>query len=321
MRIEMNGYGGPDVLHAVEHAPATPGVGEVRVAVAAAGVNREDLRIRSGALKQQGGWPYVPGLELVGTVEAVGPSGRFRVGDRVIAIGQRLGGRSGLRPGGYQDRAVVPASTLVMIPRAVSRQDAAVLGLPAVVAWEALRRAGVSAGDRVLIHAGTSAVGQIAIRLARLIGAEVVATGRRAERFGTMLSAGADEVLDASQADWARRALPVDRAIDLVGGPGFEQTLGVVAPGGRLVLVGDLGGSALGLDADALRRGVELTGWSLDRVDQPTVQRAFDAVVRFVERGLLQLPPCTAFALADAALAHAAIEAGHVVGRVLLRPG
>lgn len=320
LRVEMHEYGGPDVLTCVEREPDTPGPGEVRVSVTAAGVNRADLFIRAGTWTQGGPWPYVPGLELVGTVEALGDDVPFRVGDRVITMMQRLGGIHGLRAGGYQARAVVPADTLALLPKSLSSVDAATLGLPAVTAYLALRRLGLQAGQRVLIHAGSSAVGQVAIRLARLSGADIVVSGRRSARFGALIDAGADEVLDTSREDWARAVLPVDRVLDLVGRDTFPGTLKILAAGGRVLVAGATSGPELPLSAWDLMRGVEITGWSSESLDRDGLQAAVDVLARLVERGLLALPPCTSFALGDAALAHGAMEAGQVLGRVLLRP-
>jgi NADPH2:quinone reductase len=261
-----------------------------------------------------------PGVELVGTVEAVGPGVRFVPGDRVIATGPRVGGASSGGPGSYRSRAVVPAAALAVLSRGVSRLDAAALGLPAVAAWEALKKLGLRPGERVLVHAGNSAVGQAAIRLARLSGAEVAASGRRPERFGSLRAAGADETLDTSSPEWWRRVLPFDAIVDLLGGSAFEATLGLLAPGGRLVQVGSLDGEGLRLPEGLLRRGIHVTGWSIDSLTTADLQAAIDALARFVERGLLKVPPCTAFPLSEAAAAHAAMDAGQLVGRVVLRP-
>lgn len=316
LRIEVQAPGAAEVLRPVEVEAGEPGPGEVRVAVVAAGVNRADLWVRSGATPRHHGWPWVPGLELVGTVEAVGKGVKFAIGDRVIAMGQGLGG---LRPGGYQARALVPAATLAVLPRKLSRLDGGVLGLPAVSAWCALRTLGIEPGQTVLIHGAGGAVGQMAIRLARAAGADVFASGIRVERFPALRALGADDVIDASKPDWTRGVVRMHRILDLVGVVTFPALLGLAAPGGRIVAAGPPS-AELRVSVGALGRGVQISGWSAETLGRDAVQDAVDGLARFVERGLIGLPAVTSFPLADAARAHAAMEAGHVSGRVLLRP-
>ena len=323
MRIEMSEYGGPDVLRVVEAPVQVPGPGEVRVQVTAAGVNRADLFIRSGAWPQGGEWPYVPGLELVGTVEATGPDCRLSVGDRVITMMQRLGGIHGTRAGGYQRRAVVPEATLAVLPRSLSRLDAATLGLPAVTAWASLQALEIEAGQRVLVQAGSSAVGQMALRLLRAHGCEAIATGTRPEKFDAMRAAGADDVIwtrDPKDARWWRGHAQVDRVLELVGGPTFQGSLHLLAPGGRLVLAGATGGDQLAFEAWELTRPKTLLGYSSETLTRDALQQTIDTLSRFVERALVPLPEPNVFAMTDVAEAHRQLEAGELVGRVLLTP-
>jgi NADPH2:quinone reductase len=176
--IEMREYGLPGVLRPVERAAYAPGRGEVVVRVAVAGVNRADCFIRSGQWPHDGPWPYVPGLEACGVVERVGPGvRRVRAGDGVITMMQRLGGVHGTRPGGYQETVCVPAATLARVPPALDVETAGVLGLPAVTAAIALDILRVAPGMRVLVHAGSSAVGTMALQMLAAAGAVPVATG------------------------------------------------------------------------------------------------------------------------------------------------
>jgi NADPH2:quinone reductase len=323
VRIEMSEYGGPEVLRVVEAQPEAPGPGQVRIHVAAAGVNRADLFIRSGVWPQGGDWPYVPGLELVGTIEAVGDGCRMSIGDRVITMMQQLGGIHGVRPGGYQRHAVVPESTLAILPRSLSRMDAATLGLPAVTAWMSLQALDVRAGQRVLVQAGSSAVGQLALRLLRAFGCESVATGTRPEKFDAMRAAGADDVIwtaDPENPEWWRGHAHVDRVLELVGAPTFHGSLQMLSAGGRLVLAGATGGDQLAFEAWELTRPKTLLGYSSETLTRQQLQDAIDTLSRFVERDLVPLPQANVFPMADAAEAHRQMEAGALVGRVLLTP-
>ncbi len=323
MRIEMSGYGGPDVLRVVDAPEVDPTERRVRVHVTAAGVNRADLFIRSGEWPQGGDWPYVPGLELVGTVEAVGADCRLSVGDRVITMMQRLGGIHGIRAGGYQRRAVVPESTLAILPRSLSRMDAATLGLPGVTAWKSLQALDVRAGQRVLVQAGSSAVGQMALRLLRAFGCEAVATGTRPEKFDAMRAAGAEDVIwtrDPDTPEWWRGHAHVDAVLELVGAPTFQGSLTMLRPGGRLVLAGATGGDQLAFEAWELTRPKTLLGYSSETLTRDELQESIDTLSRFVERDLVQLPEPNVFPMAEVVEAHRQMEAGELVGRVLLKP-
>src|SRR5262249_10868683 len=146
---------------------------------AIAGVNRADLFIRQGEWAVLSGrFPYVPGLEVAGTVEAVGAGvTSVKPGNRVITMMQRLGGVHGVRPGGYQSHVCVHAGVLVPIPDGLDTELAGTFGLPAVTAERALRVLSIYPGDRVLVQGGSSAVGTMAIQMVRALGGVPIATG------------------------------------------------------------------------------------------------------------------------------------------------
>jgi len=229
LRVEMERYGGPEVLRAIDRDPPVPSEGEVLVRVTVAGVNRADCFIRSGEWTQAGGWPYVPGLEACGTVAAVGPGvGDLAVGDAVITMMQRLGGIHGARPGGYQELLLCPAHTLARVPPSLDLDTAGALGLPAVTALLALRVLDAAPGQRVLVHAATSAVGTCAVQLLVAAGCHVIASGTRAGKLEKLRALGASELVVTSDAAWAERLSPVDRVFDLVGratfGPSCDRS-------------------------------------------------------------------------------------------------
>lgn len=319
LRIEMERYGGPEVLRAVERAPGEPGPGEARVRVAVAGVNRADCFIRAGAWPQGGGWPYVPGLEACGTVDAVGPGVEEpAVGDRVITMMQRLGGIHGVRPGGYQELLVCPAATLAPVPDGLDLETAGALGLPAVTALLAIRALEVAAGQRVLVHAATSAVGTCAVQLLADAGCHVVATGTRAGKLERVRALGAAELAVTGDDGWAGRLAPVDRVFDLVGRATFAASVDLLAPGGRLVFVGGTSGGDLSFSGWALMRPATLTGYSSETLDRAELAGAMAAIAAAYARGALGVAELTRVPLGEAARAHALLESGQLTGRLVL---
>jgi NADPH:quinone reductase len=318
--IEMDRYGDPDVLRAVERPDWEPGPGEVVVRAACAGVNRADLFIRSGEWPQGGRFPYVPGLEVAGTVAAVGAGVTdLAVGDPVITMMQKLGGIHGTRAGGYQSHVLAPADTLARLPAGFDPLSAGALGLPAVTAMLALEALDLRAGQRLLVHAGSSAVGLMAIQLAANAGAEVIATGTSPAKFELMRSAGATATLSTREPDWAARAGELDRAFDLVGAATFAATVDALRPGGRLIFVGGTSGGALAFSGWALMRPTTLTGYSSESLVRAELARAIAAIAHHHRSGMLRCLALTEFPLREAAAAHRALASGALAGRVLLR--
>jgi len=319
VRIEMEHYGGPEVLRPIDRDPQVPGAGEVLVRVEVAGVNRADCFIRSGEWTQAGPWPYVPGLEACGTVASVGAGvADLAVGDPVITMMQRLGGIHGTRAGGYQELLLCPASTLVRVPASLDLVTAGALGLPAVTALCAIRALEVRAGQRVLVHAATSAVGTCAVQLLAAAGCHVIASGTRAGKLERVRDLGAAELVVTSEPDWGERLSPVDRVFDLVGRATFPVTVDRLAPGGRLVFVGGTSGGELALSGWALMRPVILTGYSSETLDRDQLANAMEEIAAAFARGALRVAELTRFPLAQAARAHELLESGQLTGRLIL---
>jgi NADPH2:quinone reductase len=317
----MERYGGPEVLRAVERAPVAPGDGEALVRVALAGVNRADCFIRSGAWPQAGGWPYVPGLEACGTVEAVGAgAGELAPGDRVITMMQKLGGVHGARPGGYQELLLCPTSTLARVPASLELDAAGALGLPAVTALVAIRALDARAGQRVLVHAATSAVGTCAVQLLAAAGCHVIASGTRPGKLERVRALGAVELALTSDPGWRDRLEPVDRVFDLVGRATFAESVDLLAPGGRLVFVGGTSGGELSFSGWSLMRPVTLTGYSSETLDRDRLEETMEEIAGAVARGALRVADLTRLPLSQAARAHELLESGQLSGRLVLIP-
>ena len=321
--IEIDRYGGPEELvwRAVSRPP--PGSGEVRIRTAFAAVNRADVEIRRGEwpIVAPDPFPYTPGLEVAGVVDAVGAGvERVAPGERVITMMQHLGGIWGERPGGYGSTVVVAADTLATIPEDVDLEQVAALGLAAVTASAGLRRLALTPGARVVVHGASGGVGSAAVTIAAAAGAEVIAVLPRAGKDDYVRALGATEVvaLDATTLLEALGPRSVDAVLETTGARTFADSCAVLRRGGRLCLVGALTGPDLTLSAWDLLQDLVLTGWSSENLDGDALRAAIDQIVEAVRAGRLRAPAIERFALPDAAAAHRAMERGELAGRALL---
>jgi NADPH2:quinone reductase len=230
------GQGGPDVLRLVERSLPEPGAGQILVRVAAAGVNRPDIMRREGSYPPPAGAPDVFGLELAGQVAATGPgASRFAVGSAVM----------GLVPGGaYADYALVHEANALPVPSALSLTEAGAVPETTFTVWtNVFQRAGLKAGETLLVHGGNSGIGMTAIQLARAFGARVIATasGAAAERLCREL--GADRVVDYESEDFVAvaKALTdgrgVDVILDMIGGDYTARNHEAAAVDGRIAQI------------------------------------------------------------------------------------
>lgn len=322
--VQMSGYGPPEVLTYAPIALASLRPDEVRIRTVAAAVNHTDLEIRAGhwPLRKADPFPCVPGVEVVGEVEAVGGAVQgLRPGDRVITMMQGLGGVRAERPGGYATHVTVAAGAVAPVSPGVDLYAMAALGLSGVTAYEGLRRIGPLEGCRVLVTGAAGGVGSAAVAIARAQGASVVGVVSRVEQVEYVRSLGADEVVVSVRGELAPITPgSVDGVLDTVGAALFEQSLTALRPGGTLSLVGAVGGSEIRLDLWDLIRPVTLTGYSTESLDGSTLQSAVAALAAWLKVGAIDAPASTTMPLAEAARAHAMLEGRGVSGRVLLVP-
>jgi NADPH2:quinone reductase len=322
----MREYGGPDVLRLEDVDVPAIGPDEVRIRVLAAAVNHADIEIRTGGWPVRGDdpFPYVPGLEAVGTVVEAGSAVDVKyLGANVVTMMQGLGGVRAERPGGYAEHVTVAADAVAFVPADVDPLAVAAVGLAGVTAYEGLRRLGPVAGKRVVVTGATGGVGSAAVTLAcALDAAEVVAVVSRPERGGYARSLGADEVIVSRDGDLAaalgRRT--VDRVLDTVGGPLFGPCADALRSGGGLCSVGSVGGPDVAFNVDALLLPVTLTGYSSESLDGPALRAAMTTICTLLAVDELAVPEITQLPLADAAGAHRMLEEHAVQGRVLLIP-
>ncbi|MEA2143160.1 MAG: NADPH:quinone reductase [Solirubrobacteraceae bacterium] len=321
--IEIDRYGGPEELvwRAVERPPLEPD--EIRIHTLYAAVNRADLEIRRGEwpIVRADPFPYTPGLEVVGVVDSVGArvTGIWP-GAHAITMMQRLGGIWGERPGGYGEFVVVPADTVATFPPEVDAERMAALGLVAVTAAEGLARLDLQPDRAVVVHGASGGVGSAAVALASARGCEVIAVLPRAGKEDYVRSLGAARVvrLDEQNLLDALGERSVDAVLETTGQRTFADSTAVLRRGGRLCLVGALTGAELELSAWDLLQELVLTGWSSESLTGDALREHVALIAELVRGGRLPVPAIHRFALADAAAAHAQIEAGELTGRALL---
>jgi NADPH:quinone reductase len=321
--IDIPQPGGPEVLRLVERPVPTAGPGEVLVRVEAAGVNRPDILQRLGQYPPPPGVSDLPGLEIAGTVVAVGPEvSRWREGDAVCAL---------VAGGGYAEYCVAPAPQALPLPHGFRPRDAAAIPETFFTVWTNLfERGGLTEGETVLVHGGSSGIGTTAIQLARAFGATVLATaGSEAkcaacERLGarTINYRTADFVQVVREATASRG---VDIILDIVGGDYLQRNIECLAMHGRLIQIGLLGSSRAEINLrPVMQKRLTITGSTLRTrsvEEKGAIARALEARVwpLLASRQVAPVIDRT-LPLTDAAEAHRLLEAGEVIGKIVLVP-
>jgi NADPH2:quinone reductase len=326
--IEITKPGGPEVLQLTERPEPVPSAGEVLIKVAAAGVNRPDLMQREGHYPPPKGASDLPGLEVAGTITALGPgqprsaSGRlWKVGDQVCAL---VGG------GGYAEQCVAPGVQCLPIPRGMSIVDAAGVPETYFTVWtNVFDRGRLADGEWLLVHGGAGGIGTTAIQLAVARGARVLATAGTDEKCRACEALGATAAMNYRTTDFvaavkdATAGRGVNVILDIIGGAYTPKNLECLARDGRLVQIGLMGGAdtALSLRPILLRR-LTITGSTL-RIRTPEEKGAIAAALErevwpLLESGQMRPVISATIPLADAAEAHRRLEAGSVIGKVVL---
>jgi putative PIG3 family NAD(P)H quinone oxidoreductase len=319
--IEIAGPGGPDVLRPVTRPVPTPRAGEVLVRVTAAGVNRPDIMQRMGKYPPPPGASDIPGLEISGEIVAGPGTGPLRAGQRICAL---------VTGGGYAEYCAVPAEQCLRIPDAVPERHAAAIPETFFTVWTNLfDRGRLQAGERVLIHGGTSGIGTTAIQLARAFGATALATAGSDAKCDACRRLGATGAINYHEEDFvaavreATNGEGVDAILDIVGGDYLPRNLECLRLNGRLVQIGLIGGSRAAIDLRmVLQKRLTLTGSTL-RARTPAEKGAIArdlerAVWPLLDRGDVRPIVHAEFPLARAADAHRELESGNVIGKVIL---
>lgn len=315
--IAVEGGRGPaENLKAQTIARPQPGPGQILIKVEAAGVNRPDLAQRIGAYPPPPGAPETLGLEVAG--EVVVGAGRWKAGDKVCAL---LGG------GGYAQYAVVDARHALPIPPGLSALEAAALPETVFTVFaNVFEHGALKAGETLMVHGATSGIGTTAIQMAKAAGAKVIATGRGAGKAAQALKLGADVSVDVTTEDFAEVAKAnggVDVILDMVGGDYFAKGLDALKTGGRIVFIAAQGGGEVALPIFRLmmKRAV-VTGSTLRPRDADEKARLAAAVEQtvwpWIAAGQLKPQIDKTFPLVEAGAAHAYLEGGAHVGKVML---
>ena len=317
--IAIQGGSGPaGALYIVDLPLPQPREGDILIRVRASGVNRPDLLQRAGHYPPPPGAPDTLGLEVAGEVVTAG--GRWLEGDRVCAL---LGG------GGYAEYARVDARHALPVPPGLDFEQAAALPETVFTVYANLFEHGaLKAGETLLVHGATSGIGVMAIQMAKAAGARVIATARDADKAATARELGADVAIDSTQEDFgtaAKAAGGVDVALDMVGAPYFAPTLDALHAGGRIVYIASLGGGMLEVPVRAIMmKRATITGSTLRPRSADEKARLAAAVERvvwpWIAAGKVRAIIDRRFALSDAAAAHAHLESGGHVGKIVLIP-
>ena len=319
--IAITKPGGPDVLRVVERPLPEPSRGEVRVRVRATAVNRADLLQRMGAYPAPADSPAdIPGLEIAGEVDAVGPGvERLAIGDRVFGL---VGG------GGYAEAVVSHERALAMIPEALSFEHAAAVPEAFITAYDAIvTQAQLRGGETLLVHAAGSGVGTAAVQLGRALGAHVIGTARTADKLERAkplgLAAGVVTANGKFAGEVRRHGEPAV-ILELVGGNYLDEDLKAIQTLGRIVLVGLLAGRSTQLDlGHVLTKRVRIFGTVLRArplEEKLAAMRIFEReVVPLVARGLVQPVIDTVMDLDAAAAAHERMASNAGFGKIVLR--
>lgn len=320
--IDPDGPGAPEVLRVVERPVPRPGAGEVLVKVAAAGVNRPDVMQRMGMYPPPPGAPSILGLELSGTVVAGGDEvGPELIGQPVCAL---------VAGGAYAEYAAVPAGQCLPVPEALTMIEAAAIPETLFTVWTNLfERAYATEGDAVLVHGGTSGIGTMAIALGQLFGLTVIVTAGSDEKCATALRLGAAHAINYRDKDFVAgiKAITggkgVAAVLDMVGGDYLPRNLQCLADDGRHVSIAVQRGAKAEVPIfEIMRRRLTLTGSTLRARDTAFKTMVADELARtvwpHVEAGRLKPVLDQVYPLGEAAAAHARMEAGEHVGKIVL---
>lgn len=320
--IAISEPGGPEVLKPVTMKVPEPGAGEVLIRVAAAGVNRPDVIQRKGHYPAPPGASPLPGLEVSGTVVALGEGvGPEWIGRRICAL---------TNGGGYAEYCVAPVGQCLDVPDSLSMVEAAALPETLFTVWGNLFNRGFAReGEKVLVHGGTSGIGTMAIMLGKLFGLTVIVTCGSDQKCTAARQVGADHAINYKSQDFVEEIKKitdgqgVDIVLDMVAGDYVARNLQCLKEDGRHVTIAVQGGAQATLNmAQIMMKRLILTGSTLR--PQSTERKALlgDELHRYVwpdiEAGKLKPVMDECFALADAAKAHAHMEAGDHIGKIVL---
>ena len=320
--VEISKPGGPDVLIPVERPRPSAGHGQVIIKVAFAGVNRPDALQRAGMYAPPPTASDLPGLEASGEVVEIGPGvSDLSVGDMVCAL---------LPGGGYAEYVATPAAHCLPIPAGMGMKEAACLPETYFTVWSnVFTRGGLQAGERFLVHGGSSGIGTTAIQLASTFGARVFATAGSDDKCAVCTDLGAEAAWNYREQDFVELMKAeggADEILCMVGGPYIARNLSALADDGRLVQIAFLQGPKAEVNfAPLMTRRLTMTGSTLrpqsDLAKSRIAQDLREAVWPLLDAGRVKPIMDSEYPLTDASAAHARMETSQHVGKIVLRVG
>jgi NADPH:quinone reductase len=323
--VDYSEPGGPEVLIAGETNVPVPSAGEVLVRVAAAGVNRPDVIQRQGFYPPPPGAPHIPGLEIAGTVVAVGPgTDDAMIGQPVCAL---------VAGGGYAEYCVARADHCLTVPSGITMVEAAALPETLFTVWHNLfQRAYARDGETVLVHGGTSGIGTMAIKLGKLFDLKVIVTCGSDDKCAAAREIGAAHAINYKTHDYVEEVKRltggkgVEIVLDMVGGSYLPRNMDCLADDGRNVTIAVQGGMKAEISVlEIMRRRLTLTGSTLRPRSNTFKALLADEISRevwpMVATGELTPLIHSRYSLADAAQAHTQMESGDLIGKIVLEMG
>lgn len=320
--VEIAAPGGPEVLVPATRPVPVPAAGEILIRVSYAGVNRPDALQRAGSYAPPPGASDLPGLEAAGEVVACGPGvTEWRPGDTVCAL---------LPGGGYAEFAATTAGHALRVPAGMQMKSAACLPETYFTVWSnVFMRGGLKAGERFLVHGGSSGIGTTAIQLARAFGARVFATAGSRAKCDVCRDLGAERTINYRSEDFVGVLAAeggADLILDMVGGDYIARNIRSLADDGRLVMIAFLNGPKAELNfAQIMTRRLVVTGSTLRPQSALAKTRIavqlHESVWPLLDAGRVGPVMDSEFALEDAAAAHERLESGAHIGKIVLRIG
>jgi putative PIG3 family NAD(P)H quinone oxidoreductase len=320
--IAIRELGGPDMLVAREQPLPAPGDGEILVKVAAAGVNRPDVMQRQGHYPPPKGATEIPGLEIAGEVVRIGPGvTRWNKGDKVMAL---------VVGGGYAEYCLAFASHALPVPPSLSMIEAAAIPETFFTVWHnVFERGRLAAGETLLVHGGSSGIGTTAIQLGKAFGARVIVTAGTPEKCDACRRLGADLAINYHTEDFvalskqATQGAGVDLILDMVGGDYVGRNYEAAAVEGRIVQIAFLASSRLTVDLMRLMlKRLTHTGSTLRAravADKAAIAQAVEKnVLPLLASGRVKPLIDSTFPLVQASAAHARMESGKHIGKIVL---
>ncbi len=318
--VEISESGGPEVLQVVERPVPVPAHGQIVIKVAYAGVNRPDLLQRAGAYAPPPGASDLPGLEASGEVVAIGPGvSEWTVGDKVCAL---------LPGGGYAEYVATPEAHALPVPDGMGMKEAACLPETFFTVWSnVFMRGRLKAGERFLVHGGSSGIGTTAIQLANVLGARVFTTAGTDAKCAACLELGAERAINYREQDFVevlRANGGANLILDMVGGDYIGRNLRALADDGRLVQIAFLQGPKVELNfAQIMMRRLTVTGSTLrpqsDLAKARIADELREKVWPLLASGRVAPVMDSEFDFSDVVAAHERMESGQNIGKICLK--